>query len=139
MSDLIMPDVAVTVPDEGLPIGEAAAACGLSIDALRYYEREGLLLSPTPRNAVGQRRYHTRDLRWLGGLAMLRGTGMHIGEIRAYVELARRPGTEAARMRLLEEHRERVRTRMAETRRHLAAIDRKINAYRDQLARPDQE
>lgn len=134
MSELILPDITASVPDGGLPIGEAAAACGLTVDALRYYEREGLTLSPTPRNAAGQRRYGVGDVRWLAGLAMLRGTGMHINEIRRYAELARRPGTETERMALLEEHRKRVLARMAETRRHLAAIDRKINAYRDVAA-----
>jgi DNA-binding transcriptional MerR regulator len=134
MSELILPEITAPVPDEGLPIGEAAAACGLTVDALRYYEREGLTLSPTPRNAAGRRRYGGRDMRWLAGLAMLRGTGMGIGEIRRYAELARRPGTEAERMVLLEEHRKRVLDRMAETRRHLAAIDRKISAYRDAAA-----
>ncbi|MFF2523507.1 MerR family transcriptional regulator [Streptomyces liangshanensis] len=134
MSELILPDVVATVPDDGLPIGEAAAACGLTVDALRYYEREGLMLAPAPRNAAGQRRYGGRDIRWLAGLAMLRGTGMGIDGIRRYAELAREQGTETERMALLEEHRRQVLAHMAETRRHLAAIDRKISAYRDKAA-----
>lgn len=131
MNELIVPEAPVEVPDEGLSIGEAAAACGLSIDTLRYYEREGLTLSPTPRNASGQRRYGVRDIRWLAGLVMLRGTGMQIGQIKRYTELARHPGTEAERMRILEQHRERVIARMEQTRVHLTAIDRKIAAYRE--------
>ncbi|HET6855953.1 MAG TPA: MerR family transcriptional regulator [Streptomyces sp.] len=130
MNELIVPAAPVEVPEGGLPIGEAAAACGLSVDTLRYYEREGLTLSPPPRNASGQRRYGAPDLRWLAGLVMLRGTGMQIGDIRRFAALARRPGTEAERMRLLEEHRAEVVARMEQTRAHLAAIDRKIAAYR---------
>jgi DNA-binding transcriptional MerR regulator len=131
MNELIVPEGPLEVPAEGLSIGEAAQACGLSTDTLRYYERDGLTPAPTPRNASGQRRYGARDMRWLAGLVMLRGTGMQIGEIRRYAELARRPGTEAERMRILEQHRKQVIARMKQTRAHLAAIDRKIAAYRE--------
>jgi DNA-binding transcriptional MerR regulator len=70
----------VEIPKEGLPIGEAAAACGLSIDTLRYYEREGLTLTAADRAPSGQRRYFEQDLGWLrchlhrhgGGLRSLR-------------------------------------------------------------------
>ncbi|WP_052852259.1 MerR family transcriptional regulator [Streptomyces avicenniae] len=130
MNELIVPEVPVEVPDGGLSIGDAATACGLSIDTLRYYEREGLTLSPAQRNAAGQRRYGADDLRWLAGLVMLRGTGMRIGDIRRYTELARRPGTEAERLAILERHREHVLARMAQTGAHLAAVERKIAAYR---------
>ncbi|GHH71975.1 MerR family transcriptional regulator [Streptomyces sulfonofaciens] len=129
MDDLILPDVP-DVPDEGLPIGEAAAACGLSVDTVRYYERAGLTLTRTPRSSSGQRRYGTRDLAWLSGLVMLRGTGMPIADIRRYAALAREEGTEKERLSLLEEHRNKVVHEMEQTRRHLAAIDRKIEAYR---------
>ena len=66
------------VPDAGVPalgglsIGEAAAVSGLTVDALRYYEREGLTLHPLDRNAAGRRRYFERDISWIRALAMLR-------------------------------------------------------------------
>lgn len=128
---MILPDVSVEVPTEGLPIGEAAALCGLSIDTLRYYEREGLTLHPAPRSASGRRRYGPGDLAWLAGLVMLRETGMPIADIRRYAALARRQGTDAERLQLLEQHRREVIARMEQTRKHLAAIDRKIAAYRN--------
>lgn len=71
------------------------------------------------------------DIRWLAALVMLRGTGIQIGQIKRYTELARHPGTEGERMRMLEQHRERVIARMEQTRVHLTAIDRKIAAYRE--------
>ncbi|MFJ8767992.1 MerR family transcriptional regulator [Streptomyces clavifer] len=130
MSDLILPDVPVEVPPEGLLIGEAAAACGLSIDTLRYYEREGLTLNPAPRSPSGRRRYGAHDLAWLAGLVMLRRTGMPITTIREYTALAREEGTDAERLDLLERHRAEVVVRMEQTRAYLAAIDRKIASYR---------
>ncbi|MFF3055709.1 MerR family transcriptional regulator [Streptomyces sp. NPDC057909] len=131
MDEVILPDVSVEVPPEGLPIGEAAALCGLSVDTLRYYEREGLTLHPPPRSPSGRRRYGAGDLAWLAGLVMLRETGMPIADIRRYAGLARRQGTDAERLQLLEQHRREVIARMEQTRKHLAAIDRKIAVYRN--------
>ena len=128
--ELLLPRSPVDVPAAGLPIGEAAAATGMSIDTLRYYEREELTLSPAPRASSGHRRYTDRDLAWLAGLAMLRATGMSIAEIREIATVSRRAGTEAERLVLLERHRDRVLQEMEQTRRHLAAIDAKIAAYR---------
>ncbi|WP_208630234.1 MerR family DNA-binding transcriptional regulator, partial [Amycolatopsis kentuckyensis] len=40
-------------------IGEVAERTGLSVHALRFYEREGLLVGPVPRTVGGRRRYTT--------------------------------------------------------------------------------
>ncbi|MFD6341235.1 MerR family transcriptional regulator [Streptomyces sp. NPDC060131] len=120
----------VEIPHGGLTIGEAAAACGLSVDTLRYYEREGLTALPADRAPSGQRRYFAQDLRWLAGIVMLRGTGMPIRDIRAFTEICRYEGNEAERLAVLEQHRERVLEQLKVTRNHLAAIERKIDFYR---------
>ncbi|WP_402465976.1 MerR family transcriptional regulator [Isoptericola aurantiacus] len=130
-SELLIPAVSAEVPPEGLTIGEAAVAVGLSVDTLRYYERAGLLLGPVPRDGVGRRRYGRHDLAWLSGLVMLRATGMAIADVRVIADLSRRPGTERQRLLVLEEHRDRVLADLARTRRHLAALDAKISTYRD--------
>jgi DNA-binding transcriptional MerR regulator len=116
----------VAVPAEGLSIGQAAQACGLTIDTLRYWERAGLTLRPTPRAASGQRRYRERDLSWLMSLVMLRETGMSIAEIREVAELERRQDTQEDLLAVFEQHRERVVQRLAAARRHLKAIEAKI-------------
>jgi DNA-binding transcriptional MerR regulator len=129
MTDLLVPHPPAEAPPEGLGIGEAAAACGVTPDTLRYYEKEGLLLEPAARDSGGRRRYTSSDLAWIGGLVMLRETGMPIASMRRMAELYRTPGTQAERLRLLTEHRDRV---VAEQRRvaaHLAAIDAKISSY----------
>ncbi|RDG38356.1 MerR family transcriptional regulator [Streptomyces corynorhini] len=124
------------IPPGGLTIGEAAALCGLSIDTLRYYEREGLTAEPADRAPSGQRRYFARDLSWLDGIVMLRGTGMPIRDIRAFTEICRREGSEAERLGVLEQHRERVLEQLNETRSHLEAIERKIHFYRERKGSP---
>lgn len=130
MSELPLPDVQADVPAEGLTIGQAASVLGLPMETLRYYDRAGLMLDPTPRNVAGQRRYQRSDLGWIGGLVMLRETGMSIADIRGVAEISRRSGTEAERLAVFEEHRRRVLEDLARTQLHLAAIDRKIAAYR---------
>jgi DNA-binding transcriptional MerR regulator len=129
MTNLLLPELDLVVPAEGLSISDAARATATSVDTLRYYEREGLLLDPAPRNGAGRRRYGARDLAWIAGLVMLRDTGMSIADIRTLAELSRREGTEAERLRFLRAHRQKVVDQMELTQRHLAAIEKKITAY----------
>ena len=137
VTPLLLPAVDTEVPAGGLSIGQAAVATGMSVEALRYYERAGLLLDPTPRNAGGRRRYRARDLAWIAGLVMLRETGMSIADIRVMADLSRRAGTEAERLEQLERHRDRVLADLARTRQHLQAIEDKIAAYREVAAGED--
>jgi DNA-binding transcriptional MerR regulator len=128
----------VPVPDDGLSIGDVARVSGLSIDTLRYYERAGLMLDPTPRDPGGRRRYTRTDLDWIAGLIMLRETGMSITDVRRMAELSRAAGTEAERLIVLEKHRDRVLAELARTQAHLAALDKKIAAYQAVVASDDQ-
>lgn len=118
----------------GITIADAADRTGLSIDTLRYYERDGLLLRAVPRSASGQRRYEDADLRWIELLTRLRSTGMPIRDVRRYADLVRRgTGTEADRLDLLRAHRAAVLQQLAELTEHLGAIDRKIGIYEQTL------
>ena len=130
MSELLLPEIPVEVPADGLSIGQASAATGVSIETLRYYEREGLLLEAAPRDSGGRRRYGMNDLAWIAGLVVLRETGMSIADMTVIADLSRREGTEAERLAFFEKHRDHVVAEMERTRRHLAAIDKKIAAYR---------
>jgi DNA-binding transcriptional MerR regulator len=117
-----------------LTISDAARASGVSAHTLRYYERAGLL-DPVDRAASGHRRYAEEDLVRIQFLTKLRSTGMPIRQIRAYAELMRGGDeTHEARLALLEEHREAVRARLADTARNLDLIDHKIDFYRERLA-----
>ena len=114
----------------GLTVGEAAAKVGLSVHTLRWYEQEGLV-APVGRDAAGRRRYQPEDLDWLQLLMRLRATGMPVREMRRYAQLVRSGrATFTERLRLFEEHRDRVLERIAELHRDLEAIERKIDYYR---------
>lgn len=116
----------------GLSIADAARETGLTPDALRYYEREGLLLQPVDRASSSHRRYGEADLYWIRLVTKLRGTGMPIRAVREYAALVRAgEGNERERLALLEAHRDRVLAELEATRRHLEAIDHKIDVYRN--------
>ncbi len=116
-----------------MSIADAARASGVSAYTLRYYERAGLI-DDVGRADSGHRRYSERDLAWIHTLQCLRATGMPIRTIRRYAELVRAgDGNEVERLALLQEHRAAVRAQLAEVRRHLAFIDRKISIYEDAL------
>lgn len=120
-------------PTEGMTISAAAEASGLSVDTLRYYEKEGLTLHRPGRSSSGQRRYTQENVAWLGTLVMLRRTGMPIRDIKKFVELYRVEGSEADRLAILEAHRVHVLEELAEVQTHLEAINRKINFYEEKV------
>lgn len=118
------------IADQGLTVSEAAAEVGLSAHTLRWYEQEGLV-APIGRDAAGRRRYTPKDVGWLTLLTKLRRTGMPVREMRRYAELARQGDhTLPERLRLFEEHRQRVKSRMAELQQDLDVIEYKIELYR---------
>ena len=119
-----------------LTIAETAARTGLTAHTLRYYERDGLMLSSVDRAVSGHRRYSDRDLAWIEMITRLRSTGMPIRDVRRYADLVRAgDGNEAERLELLKAHRERVEAQLAEVTGHLRAIDHKIGIYEGKLER----
>ena len=86
---------------EGMSIGQVADRTGLSVHALRFYEREGILPNPVRRGPGGRRVYSEDDLEWLDLCIMLRSSGMPLPAIRQYTDLVRQgPGNEAERLDL---------------------------------------
>ncbi|MBD0675257.1 MerR family transcriptional regulator [Streptomyces sp. CBMA156] len=119
-----------------LTIGEVAGRTGLSVHALRFYEREGLLVGPVRRTAGGRRRYAVLDVRWLEICVRLRESGMPLADLRRFAELVRQgPGNEAERLRLLDAHQRRVDERIRELEECRSLIAWKASVYADHLAR----
>lgn len=116
-----------------LTIAEVAERTGLTRHALRYYERDGLMLG-VGRDESGHRRYSERDLGWIELITKLRATGMPVREVRRYAELVRAgDGNEEDRLALLRVHRERVRAQVDTMVAYLDAIDMKISYYAEAL------
>ena len=114
-----------------LTITQAAATAGVSIDTLRFYEREGLL-PPIARNAGGHRRYDERIMTWLAFALHLRATGMPLENIRLYVQLGLQgEGTVRQRRLLLEAHAEAVEHKLAMLHAAMASIRYKLDHLHD--------
>ncbi|MFB9236346.1 MerR family transcriptional regulator [Plantactinospora siamensis] len=117
-----------------LSIGEVSERTGLSVHALRFYEREGILANPVSRGAGGRRVYREEDVDWLTVCVVLRASGMPLPDIRRYTELVRAgAGNEVARLELLRAHRIRVLDQMAQLERSLDLVNYKVGIYEDIL------
>ncbi|MEW1953653.1 MerR family DNA-binding transcriptional regulator [Terrabacter sp. NPDC080008] len=68
-------------PDRPLSIGELARASGLSASALRFYDREGVLVPDDVDPLTGYRRYAVGQVRAARLLASLRRVGMPLAEV----------------------------------------------------------
>ncbi|WP_020550973.1 MerR family transcriptional regulator [Embleya scabrispora] len=125
----------MTDTHEDLTIGQVATRTGLSIDTLRFYEREGILANPVRRNSAGRRVYAEHHIAWLNMCMILRGSGMPIPAIRHYTELARAgEGTERERLAILREHQSRIAARIGRLHECLDLIGYKVGVYEDYLA-----
>jgi len=69
-----------------MKIGVVAKKIGLSVDAIRFYERNGLLSRP-PRTEGGFRRYGENDVETLAFVRRVQGLGFKLSEIRALLRL----------------------------------------------------
>ena len=69
-----------------MQIGIVAKKIGLSVDAIRFYERNGLLPRP-PRTEGGFRRYGESDVETLAFVRRVQGLGFKLSEIRGLLKL----------------------------------------------------
>ena len=97
-------------------IGEVAQRAGVSIPAVRYYERLGLLSKP-PRTRSGTRRYPPEVIERITFVKQAQASGLTLAEIRELIALKHRGGARrcrqvqqllAARIAHLDEHRARL-------------------------------
>ena len=71
-----------------MQIGTIAKKIGLSVDAIRFYERTYLLPRP-PRTPGGFRKYDESDVETLGFIRRVQGLGFTLNEVRELLELRR--------------------------------------------------
>ncbi|WP_034520783.1 MerR family transcriptional regulator [Actinomadura rifamycini] len=125
-----------TTESRPLSIGEVAERTGLSVHALRFYEREGLLVGPVRRTAGGRRRYAAADVGWLLICVKLRESGMPLAELKRFAELVRHgPGNEAERLQLLDVHQQRVEAQIQALEECRSVIAWKVGVYAEHLSR----
>jgi len=70
---------------QSLTIGKLAAAAGVGVETVRYYQRMGLLGKPT--RATGIRRYGSDDLRRLRFIRQAQAAGFTLRQIQELLDL----------------------------------------------------
>ncbi|MGM0111244.1 MerR family transcriptional regulator [Enterococcus sp. DIV0187] len=82
-------------------IGEVSKITNLSIDTLRYYEKEELVKIERGTNKI--RKYSNSDIESIKFIKCLKSMGMEIKEIKKYIDLEQQgEGTLEQRIKILE-------------------------------------
>ncbi|TAM79742.1 MAG: heavy metal-responsive transcriptional regulator [Acidobacteria bacterium] len=107
-----------------MQIGEVAKKGGVSVQTVRFYERQGLLPEPG-RKESGYRVYGERDLKRLLFIRHAKGLGFSLEEIREILRMRERGQCPCGSVLVLAEQ-------------HLEAVERQIqqlSRFRDELRR----
>ncbi len=108
---------------------------GLTIDTLRWYERQGLLPA-VERTADGRRRYTAASVTFVRLVQALRRTGMPVADVRRFVSLMDEgASSHGRRMALLEQQRDAILTNLDQMHEDLRTVETKIEHYRDLIDR----
>lgn len=109
---------------ESMKIGEVARRTGISVESIRYYEREGLL-PRAPRTHTGYRMYSSAAVGRVRFIRQARALGLSLDEIRQIFRLSEAGRAPCCRVReLLSERLDGLNRRIAE-----------LTGFRDELAR----
>lgn len=109
---------------QSLTIGRLAAATGVNLETVRYYERIGLM-PPPARAASGHRIYEQSHVRRLAFIRRARELGFGIEQIRTLLAIAEPNRSSCAEVReLAQTHLDEVRAKLAD----LAKLERILAA-----------
>src|SRR6266851_8599032 len=100
---------------KAMQIGIVAKKIGLSVDAIRLYERNYLPPRP-PRTQGGFRKYGESDVETLGFIRRIQGLGFTLNEVRDLLELRR------SRLQQCAPVRRRLEQKVGDVRRKLADL-----------------
>lgn len=99
---------------QSLTIGRLAAATGVNLETVRYYERIELMLPPA-RTASGHRAYEQAHVRRLAFIRRARELGFSIEQIRALLALAEPSRASCAEVReIARTHLDEVRAKLSD-------------------------
>jgi MerR family mercuric resistance operon transcriptional regulator len=122
---------------EPIRIGKVARKTGLSVDAIRFYEKEGLLPRPA-RTSGGYRLYHEPQVADLEFIQKAQLLGFSLNEIRELFSIQRHPQEPCLHVRgLIEQKLSLVHSKIAELQRLEKVLTaalrqcRKTPAHRD--------
>ncbi len=117
-----------------MTIKEVSEKYHISADTLRYYERVGMI-PPVPRTLSGIRSYGPEDCAWIDLAICMRGAGLPIEAIIEYVQLCQAgSGTISARLKLLQDQRDKLLEQQAKTEQTLERLAYKISVYEQAIS-----
>lgn len=112
-------------------IKQVSEKTGLSIHALRYYDKEGLL-PLLKRSKSGIRMFSDNDIDWLGLICCLKNSGMSIENIKEFMNLCLQGNnTVEARKEMLLKHKAHILEQMKQLEASLNTINYKIDHYKE--------
>ncbi|MDU2563400.1 MAG: stress response transcriptional regulator NmlR [Streptococcus lutetiensis] len=119
-------------------IKKVSEQTGVSADTIRYYERIGLL-PRVRRNKSGVRDFSEQDIAALEFIRCFRSAGMSVESLIEYMSLVEEgEGTEKARMKILEEEREKLISLIAELQAAKERLDYKIENYKNIILKKEE-
>lgn len=122
--------MAASPEPETADIRTVSELTGLSIDTLRWYERQGLL-PLVERDSAGRRRYPPAAVRFIRLVRALRRTGMSVADVRDFVQMGHGLEWHDRRTALLEEHAAAIEEQIGRLHQDLALVREKIAHHRD--------
>jgi len=112
-------------------ISEVSKKYGMTLDALRYYERIGLI-PPVPRKPNGIRDYDDYSCGWIEFIHCMRKSGIPVEVLVEYVHLYQQGSkTKEARKELLQEELNRLDDRITNLQATRERLASKIENYDD--------
>src|ERR1700739_630385 len=99
----------------GIQIGKVSEQTGLSVDAIRFYEKQRLLDRP-PRTEGGFRLFHAQDIGRIQFIQRAQRSGLSLPEIRELLVLRREDGKACSHVRDL------LRSKVAAIRHKIAEL-----------------
>ena len=124
--------------EASLVIGELAARTGTTPEAIRYYERVGVLSPPERRGAGRYRRYGPADVERLGFVRRARELGFSLVEVRDLLGLVDQPERSCAEVdQLARAHLEAVNEKLAQLTALKSELERVVGNCEGGLAVAD--
>ncbi|EAC6603803.1 MerR family transcriptional regulator [Listeria monocytogenes] len=113
-------------------IKDFATKTGLSIDTLRYYEEEKLLIPA--RNEKNYRVYTEEDCCWVQLLLKMKQTEMTITNIKNFATLQKQGDkTLPNRIQILDNHMENLYEQQKDLAETISFVAKKVDGYREKL------
>jgi MerR family transcriptional regulator, aldehyde-responsive regulator len=114
-----------------MKIGLVSENTGLSVHAIRYYEKQRLI-RPAEKDGSGHRYYSDRDIELLNWILCMKNSGMSLTKIRLYAEAFYQQNS-AQCLALLQEHLQNLQQKQQQLKHYLRVTSHKIKKLKQRL------